>query len=245
LVEHLVQQNRDNLEVVPNCVVSLYAIDAANTSAVMRLPSVALLALSLRSISSSYAFTTHIRHQTLPTPRTPSSSSLASSTTADEPPKTAAAAATPPTSVAVEFPPPLTKAQRLQRAAKFWSSALPIVLSYYSKSAELQLTTTLTGRPLTQEEEEIIWNAQHESGARKLADTISSLKGFYVKTAQIISSRKDLFPKEYTEALSMFTDNVDPLPVELIRAVVEKELLVRGETFEDIFAEFDEVPLGA
>eukprot|EP00970_Alexandrium_tamarense_P005243 scaffold852_cov197-Alexandrium_tamarense.AAC.1 len=90
----------DNLEVVPNCVVSLYAIDAANTSAVMRLPSVALLALSLRSISSSYAFTTQIRHQTLPTPRTPSSSSLASSTTADEPPKTAALAATPPTSVA-------------------------------------------------------------------------------------------------------------------------------------------------
>lgn len=28
----------------------------------------------------------------------------------------------------VEFPPPLTKMERLQRAAQFWSSALPIVL---------------------------------------------------------------------------------------------------------------------
>lgn len=54
-----------------------------------------------------------------------------------------------------------------------------------------------------------------------------------------------MFPKEYTEALSIFTDNVDPLPVELIKAVVEKELLVQGETFEDIFAEFDPKPLGA
>lgn len=87
----------------------------------------------------------------------------------------------------------------------------------------------------------MVWSEQHERGARKLADTITSLKGFYVKTAQIISSRRDLFPKEYTEALSIFTDNVDPLPVELIKAVVEKELLVKGETFDDIFAEFDPV----
>lgn len=78
-----------------------------------------------------------------------------------------------------------------------------------------------------------------------MADTITSLKGFYVKTAQIIATRRDLFPEEYTEALSDFTDNVDPLPVDLIKAVVEKELLVRGEKFEDIFAEFDPEPLGA
>ena len=39
----------------------------------------------------------------------------------------------------LEFPPPLTKVQRVQRAAKFWSSAIPIVLSYYSKDAELRV----------------------------------------------------------------------------------------------------------
>ncbi|KAL3800570.1 hypothetical protein ACHAWO_009814 [Cyclotella atomus] len=148
-------------------------------------------------------------------------------------------------SASVDFPPPLTKVQRLQRAAKFWSSALPIVLSYYSKSAELRVKESFTGIALTEEEQELIWSEQHEKGARKLADTITSLKGFYVKTAQIISIRRDLFPKEYTEALSIFTDNVDPLPVELIKTVVEKELLVQGETFEDIFAEFDPKPLGA
>ncbi|KAL7496043.1 hypothetical protein ACHAWT_004341 [Skeletonema menzelii] len=145
----------------------------------------------------------------------------------------------------VEFPPPLTKVQRLERAAKFWSSAIPIVLSYYSKSAELQVKEAFTGVELTEEEKQSIWNEQHSMGAKKLADTITSLKGFYVKTAQIIASRKDLFPEEYTEALSDFTDNVDPLPVDLIKAVIEKELLVRGESFDDIFAEFDEEPLGA
>lgn len=147
--------------------------------------------------------------------------------------------------VIVDFPPPLTNVERLQRAAKFWSSAIPIVLSYYSKDAELRVKEAFTGVPLTEIEKQIIWNEQHTLGARKLADTITSLKGFYVKTAQIISSRRDLFPPEYTEALSMFTDTVDPLPVSLIQAVIEKELLVRGETFTDIFAEFDTIPLGA
>ncbi len=149
------------------------------------------------------------------------------------------------TKATVEFPPPLTKVQRLERAAKFWSSAIPIVLSYYSKSAELLVKEAFTGVELTEDEEQSIWNEQHSMGAKKLADTITSLKGFYVKTAQIIASRKDLFPEEYTEALSDFTDNVDPLPVELIKAVVEKELLVRGESFDDIFASFDDEPLGA
>mmetsp|Transcript_3909 Transcript_3909/g.8730 ORF Transcript_3909/g.8730 Transcript_3909/m.8730 type:complete len:611 (+) Transcript_3909:129-1961(+) len=145
----------------------------------------------------------------------------------------------------IEFPPPLTQTQRLARAAKFWSSALPIVLSYYSKNAQLRVQEAFTGVPLTPHEEQLIWNEQHRQGASKLADTITSLKGFYVKTAQIIASRRDLFPPEYTEALSSFTDNVDPLPVELVKAVIEKELLVRGEEFSDIFEEFDAIPLGA
>jgi aarF domain-containing kinase len=71
------------------------------------------------------------------------------------------------------------------------------------------------------------------------------LKGFYVKTAQIISSRADLFPKQYTDELSGFTDNLDPMSASLARAIVTQELLNRGESFSDVFLEFDEEPLGA
>lgn len=56
----------------------------------------------------------------------------------------------------IEFPPPLTKVQRLQRAAKFWSSAIPIVLSYYSKSAELRVKEAFTGIELTEDEEQLV-----------------------------------------------------------------------------------------
>ncbi|KAL9188984.1 hypothetical protein ACHAXT_011474 [Thalassiosira profunda] len=195
----------------------------------MKLPVLAWAALALSALGPSAAFSSTTRAFS-----DVGVSRASASADSDDSPATT-----------FEFPPPLTRTQRLQRAAKFWSSALPIVLSYYSKDAELRVKEAFTGVSLTEEEEEVVWNEQHEKGARKLADTITSLKGFYVKTAQIIASRQDLFPPEYTDALSDFTDNVDPLPVELIKAVVAKELLVRGEKFEDIFAEFDETPLGA
>ena len=42
-----------------------------------------------------------------------------------------------------EFPPPLSKVDRLKRAAQFWSTAVPIIASYYGKSLDLKLRGTL------------------------------------------------------------------------------------------------------
>ena len=144
----------------------------------------------------------------------------------------------------VEFPPPLTQLDRLKRAATFWSTAVPIVAQYYGLLSKIKFQE-LTSNPLTESEIQQLWDAQHTKGATQLADTITELKGFYVKTAQIISSRRDLFPEQYTEALSGFTDNLDPMPAALAKAVIESELLHADEKFEDVFAEFDEKPLGA
>lgn len=99
---------------------------------------------------------------------------------------------------------------------------------------------------ITEEEEKLTWSKQHTQGADILSRTINSMQGFYVKSAQIIASRPDSIPQEYADALSVFTDSVDPLPIEVIKGVIKKELLVqRGEEFEDVFEEFEEVPLGS
>lgn len=143
-----------------------------------------------------------------------------------------------------EFPPPLTPIEKFQRAATFWSVAIPIVANYYGLIGNLKLQELL-GSPMSDEDVEKLWNEMHIDGAKKLCDVVSDLKGFYVKTAQIISSRQDLFPRQYTEALSGFTDNLDPMSAELAKAVIVQELLNRDEKFEDVFAEFDENPLGA
>ena len=145
----------------------------------------------------------------------------------------------------VEFPAPLSTAQRFLRAATFWSTALPLVASYYGLSAEIKLRQMILNECTSEGEVQALWDELHTEGANKLANTITSLKGFYVKTAQIIASRQDLFPKQYTDALQGFTDNMDPMPASLVKAVIEQELLHRSECFQDVFTEFDEIPLGS
>lgn len=124
-----------------------------------------------------------------------------------------------------------------------------VIFKYYSTYTKLNVLNKLNpllNRPcLTSEECEIIWSDLHTAGASTLSLTINDLKGFYVKTGQIIASRQDLFPREYTEALSGLTDYLDPMSFGLVRKVVEGELCLRGERFEEVFEEFDEVPLGA
>ena len=139
----------------------------------------------------------------------------------------------------VEFPPPLSSFDRFKRAATFWSTCLPIVASYYGLIGQLKFQE-IFGDKLTEELIEKQWDEKHHDGAIKLSEAVTELKGFYVKTAQIISSRQDLFPEQYTDALSGFTDNLDPMPASLANAVVTQELLNRDEKFEDVFVEFDD-----
>ncbi|CAB9507243.1 protein kinase UbiB [Seminavis robusta] len=144
-----------------------------------------------------------------------------------------------------EFPSPLGPMDRFKRAGKFWATSVPIVADYYGLMSRIKLKETLTGHALEESEMERLWHDQHADGATKMKNTINDLKGFYVKAAQIVGARADLFPSEYTEALMSFQENVDPMPTSLARAVVEKELLTDGQTFEDVFSEFDEIPLGS
>ncbi|KAL7571549.1 hypothetical protein ACA910_020966 [Epithemia clementina (nom. ined.)] len=146
----------------------------------------------------------------------------------------------------VEFPPPLSASDRLKRSLEFYSTAVPVILNYYRLLWNIKWQQWLSGgSALTEQEIEDLWDALHEEGAEQIKQVITQLKGFYVKTAQIISSRRDLFPRQYTDALSIFTDNVDPMPASLARAVVQSELLHADEVWNDVFMEFDDEPLGA
>jgi len=145
----------------------------------------------------------------------------------------------------LEFPLPLSPAQKLQRAASFWVQVLPVIGSYLRLYSEFQVRERVLGECLDEEQCEVLWEDEHDKGAAVLSRAINDLKGFYVKTGQIIASRQDLFPRQYTDALSGLTDMLDPMPVELVRAVVKQELLHEGEAFEDVFSSFDVEPLGA
>jgi hypothetical protein len=80
------------------------------------------------------------------------------------------------TDTEVNFPPPLNKWDRFQRAAAFWASTVPIVAQYYGLVSQIKLQEIM-GSTLTEEAIEAMWDEKHQDGAVKMAETISNLKG--------------------------------------------------------------------
>jgi len=78
--------------------------------------------------------------------------------------------------------------------------------------------------------------------ATMLASDLERLGPAFVKIGQLLSTRADLLPPAFLEALSRLQDKVEPVPVEKIREVIEEEL---GARISKAFEEFDDKPLAA
>ncbi|CAB9498854.1 protein kinase UbiB [Seminavis robusta] len=146
-------------------------------------------------------------------------------------------------SVLIEFPPPLTPLQRTTRALEFYKRVLPVLAAYKAKEVELNLRKTL-GDATPPEEEEEMWKELDEWGSTRISETISEMRGFYVKSGQVISTRVDLFPEAYTSKLQVLQDGLEPMPFQLVEKVVRQELL-DGAPLSELFASFEEEPLGS
>lgn len=145
----------------------------------------------------------------------------------------------------VEFPPPLSSIQRARRAIEFYKRALPVLAAYKAKEVEIGLRRKALGDDaVTEDEEEAIWKELDEWGSTRISETIQEMKGFYVKTGQVISTRVDLFPEAYTTKLQELQDGLEPMPFDLVKKVVSQELL-DGAPLSELFSSFDEEPLGS
>jgi len=69
--------------------------------------------------------------------------------------------------------------------------------------------------------------------------------GFHVKAAQFLSTRGDLCPAAVCAALAPLQDAVPAMPPATARRVVAAELATLGRSFDDVFASFDDIPLGS
>lgn len=76
-------------------------------------------------------------------------------------------------------------------------------------------------------------------GPDKLAADLEAMGPTYIKLGQLLSTRHDLLPTAYTEALSRLQDDVDPVPVEEVRRIIGDEI---GAEVDDIFEVFDDEP---
>lgn len=78
--------------------------------------------------------------------------------------------------------------------------------------------------------------------AKELASDLEKLGPTFIKLGQLLSTRADLLPAPYLEALSRLQDQIEPFPYEEVDRIVSGELGVR---ISKAFADFDPEPLAA
>ena len=78
--------------------------------------------------------------------------------------------------------------------------------------------------------------------AEELATDLEKLGPTFIKLGQLLSTRADLLPAPYLEALTRLQDQVEPFPYEEVDRIVSEELGVR---ISKAFASFDTKPIAA
>ena len=81
-----------------------------------------------------------------------------------------------------------------------------------------------------------------EADARDLVDDLEALGPTFVKLGQLLSTRADLLPPVYLDALSRLQDKVEPVPFEAIEHIVTSEIGVR---ISKGFQSFDAKPMAS
>jgi ubiquinone biosynthesis protein len=78
--------------------------------------------------------------------------------------------------------------------------------------------------------------------AEQFARDLETLGPTFIKLGQLLSTRADLLPPPYLEALARLQDNVDPFPYADVEQTLEEDLGVR---LSKAFISFDETPIAA
>ncbi|HYD09130.1 MAG TPA: AarF/UbiB family protein, partial [Acidimicrobiales bacterium] len=81
-----------------------------------------------------------------------------------------------------------------------------------------------------------------EEAGFELADELESLGPTFVKLGQLLSTRPDIVPPDFADALTRLQDDVAPMPYADVERVFTEEL---GMTPHEVFEWFDEEPLAS
>ena len=80
------------------------------------------------------------------------------------------------------------------------------------------------------------------ANADELAKDLEALGPTFIKLGQLLSTRADLLPESYLDALTRLQDQIEPFKFEQVETIVSGELGVR---LSKAFADFDPTPLAA
>lgn len=120
----------------------------------------------------------------------------------------------------------------LSRYQKF----LGFMLKYWNSD----LISKTTSNALEEQTDEEI--SKYDQEPQELADDLKNMGPTYIKLGQLLSTRPDLLPDAYLEALTSLQDDLPEIPYEEVREIVESEI---GERISKAFETFDEQPLAS
>jgi ubiquinone biosynthesis protein len=83
---------------------------------------------------------------------------------------------------------------------------------------------------------------RHRRTSRRLVSAILELKGLYIKVGQLISILTNFLPPEFRAELEQLQDAVPARPIDEVVARIRKEL---GQSPDELFVEFDPVPIAS
>jgi ubiquinone biosynthesis protein len=106
------------------------------------------------------------------------------------------------------------------------------VLRYIGMQKYLALLWVLRGNP---------WRKTTFTKPERMRMAIEELGTSFVKLGQILSTRADLLPPAFTKELSKLQSSLKPLPIEVMKKVIQKEL---GRSTDEVFGSFDPNPIG-
>src|ERR687885_1896947 len=90
--------------------------------------------------------------------------------------------------------------------------------------------------------EEDVARDESDHSAQDLADDLERLGPTFVKLGQLLSTRADLLPPAYLEALARLQDDVEPFSFAEVEKIIESELCVR---ISKAFSRFESKPVAS
>jgi len=123
---------------------------------------------------------------------------------------------------------------KIKRYYKF----IRFMLKYWNSDLFRQTSAVALNNELSEEDEEHKFDQTPE----ELVEDLKEMGPTYIKLGQLLSTRPDLLPDEYLNALANLQDNVSPVPYEEVKKIIEEEL---GTKVSKAFKTFDEKPLAS
>jgi predicted unusual protein kinase regulating ubiquinone biosynthesis (AarF/ABC1/UbiB family) len=122
--------------------------------------------------------------------------------------------------------------RRLSRSVSVLTKLLPLMVAFLRDRRRW----ILVGRPARRTP------AHHQRRAERLTARLASLGPTFIKLAQLLSARADIFPEPYLSEIGTLQDQVPPDDPDAILRVIEAEL---GRPVSDVFDEIEREPLAA